>query len=296
MSTTVSSIIVATDFSPQSDRAVTRAAQLAAEHGAALEIVHAAPMPMPMPVWGDMAGGTWIENSELVAAGESRLARQRDDLASQFPITIGVHCEAAPPVGLVNARSEALGADLVVIGATGEGAIAQRLFGSTAQSLVRQARRPLLVVRTDAAQRYRHLLASTDFSDDAAQAARRARQLAPTAEISLFSALEQPRLRGDWFNSLDEATRQANLQKARDEAMLRMQPLATALGDPHARKYVRDGRASHELMQVLAECGADLLSVGAHGKSRLEAGLLGSTSLHAVAEAPCDVLVVPHIA
>jgi nucleotide-binding universal stress UspA family protein len=294
MSTTVSSIIVATDFSPQSDRAVARAAQLAAEHAATLEIVHAAPMPMPMPVWGDMAGGTWIENSELVAASEVRLRRQRDDLAREFSITINVHCEAAPPVNLVNARSVALGADLVVIGATGEGAIAQRLFGSTAQSLVRQARRPLLVVRNDASQRYRHLLVSTDFSDDAAQAAQRAWQLAPTAEISLFSALEQPRLRGDWFNSLDEATRQANLQKARDEAMLRMQPLASTLGDPHARKYVRDGRASHELPQVLAECGADLLSVGAHGKTRLEAGLLGSTSLHAVAEAPCDVLVVPH--
>jgi nucleotide-binding universal stress UspA family protein len=294
MSTTVSSIIVATDFSPQSDRAVTRAAQLAAEHGAALELVHAAPMPMPMPVWGDMAGGTWVENSELVEAGDARLRRQREALAGAYPITITVHCEAAPPVSLVTARGDALGADLVVIGATGEGAIAQRLFGSTAQSLVRQARRPLLVVRNEATQRYRHLLVSTDFSADAELAARRARALAPTAEISLFSALEQPRLRGDWFTSLDEATRQANLQKARDAAILRLQPLASALGDPHARKIVRDGRASHELPQVLADCGADLLSIGAHGKSRLEAGLLGSTSLHAVAEAACDVLVVPH--
>jgi nucleotide-binding universal stress UspA family protein len=293
MSQRIQSIVVATDFSEHAERAVLRAAQLAAEHGARLELVHAAPMPMPMPVWGDMAGGTWIENSELIAVGEQRLQRQRNDLLAQpqHPAEVSVHCEAAPPQPLVLARAEAQAADLIVIGATGEGALAQRLFGSTAQSIVRHARRPVLVARLPVIGPYHRLLIASDFSDDALRIARQARALAPQARVDLFSALENPRFTIQLFYGPDEATRQANLERARAAVRERLATLAAELGVADAPLHLRDGRASHELAGVLAESGADLLSVGAHGKTRLEAGVLGSTSLHAVAEAGCDVLV-----
>ena len=293
MNAPIRTIVVATDFSAQADRAIARAARLAVEHGARLRLVHAAPLPLPMPVWGDMAGGTWIENSELVAAGEARMQRQREALRAEHPIEIDLHCDAAPPVRLVLGQADEHDADLVVIGATGEGAVAQRLFGSTAQAIVRHARRDLLVVRGSSEHRYRRLLVASDFSDDATRAAHRARQLAPAAELAVFTALEQPRVRVAWFAGLDDATRAANLAKARDAAAARLRQLAGELGDSDAGMYVRDGVASHELPGVLAESGAELLAVGAHGKTRLEAGLLGSTSLHAVAESACDVLVVP---
>lgn len=293
MNQRIQSIVVATDFSEHAERAVLRAAQLAAQHGARLELVHAAPMPMPMPVWGDMAGGTWIDNAELVALGEQRLQRQRSDLLAQpeHPAEISVHCEAAPTQPLVLGRAEALGADLVVIGATGEGALAQRLFGSTAQSIVRHATTPVLVARLPVTGRYHRLLVATDFSDDALQAARAARQLAPEARVDLFSALEQPKASIVMFFGPDEATRAANLERAREALRQRLAALAAELGVAEAPLHLRDGRASHELAGVLADSGAELLSVGAHGKTRLEAGILGSTSLHAVAEARCDVLV-----
>jgi len=289
-------IVAATDFSDSADRALQRATRLASRHGARLELLHAAPLPMPMPVWGDMAGGTWIENTELVEASTQRLQRLRDGLQAAFPgLSIDLHCEAAPPMRMVLDRADAIGADLVVIGATGEGALARRLFGSTAQSIVRHARRPLLVVRSDAAGDYARLLVASDFSEDALRAARFSRALAADAVLSLFTALEQPRFRVELFDGLDEPTRAANLDRARHDVYQRLRELAVALGQPDALVHVRDGRASHELDEVLAETGADLLAVGAHGKTRLEAGLLGSTSLHAVAEAPCDVLVVPHV-
>jgi nucleotide-binding universal stress UspA family protein len=291
----IRTIVAATDFSPQADRALARAARIALEHGARLELVHAAPLPMPMPVWGDMAGGTWIDNGELAAAGVERMQQQRAALLAEHAIDVTVHSDAGPAARLVMARADELAADLIVIGATGEGAVARRLFGSTAQSIVRQLRRAVLVVRLEATDRYRQLLVASDFSDDADGAAHRARQLAPAAELAVFSALEQPRVSAGWFTGLDEATRAANLQRARETVAGRLRTLAAALGAPDARVVVRDGRASHELPAVLAECGTELLALGAHGKSRLEAGLLGSTTLHAVAEADCDVLVAPPV-
>ncbi len=294
MNATISSIVAATDFSETADLALERAARLAGQHGARLELVHASPLPIPMPVWGDMAGGTWIENSELVDAAQSRMERIRADLAGRYPgIEIALHCEASPPERLVLARGDENDADLIVIGATGEGALARRLFGSTAQSIVRHARRPLLVVRRPLAADYARLLIASDFSDDAMRAARLSRRLAPQAQVALFTALEQPRIRLDALG-LDDATRRANLDRARKTVYERLQQLAVDLGSAEALIHVRDGRASHELDDVLRATDADLLAIGAHGKTRIEAGLLGSTSLHAVAEAPCDVLVVPH--
>jgi nucleotide-binding universal stress UspA family protein len=286
-------IVVGTDFSEHAEQAVQRAARLAAAHGAIVELVHAAPMPAPMPVWGDMAGGTWIGDRELIEAAGRRLSEQCRELGDAHGIEVGFHCNAGPVVRLLRERADALDASLIVAGATGEGAIARRLFGSTAHAIVRGTPRAVLVVRLAPTASYGHLLVASDFSDDAERAARFARALAPTARLSMFGALEQPRLRGGWFENLDEATRLANLERARESARSRLREFAASPGDGDALVNVRDGRASHEVAAVVTDSGADLLSIGAHGKSRLEAGLLGSTSLHAVAEVGCDVLVMP---
>jgi nucleotide-binding universal stress UspA family protein len=286
-------IVVATDFSDHAEQAVRRAVQLAAAHGSILEIVHAAPMPAPMPVWGDMAGGTWLADDELMAGAGRRLERQREALQAEYGITVTVHCESGPVARLVHQRCEAMKTSLLVIGATGEGTVARRLFGSSAQSIVRGARCPVLVVRLPVVGSYEHVLVASDFSDDAERAGRLSHMLAPQARLSLFGALDQPKVTAGWFEGLDDATRHANLERARVQARARLRELAGRLGQPDALVHVRDGRASHELAGVLADSDAQLLSVGAHGKSRLEAGLLGSTSLHAVTEAGCDVLVVP---
>jgi nucleotide-binding universal stress UspA family protein len=289
----ISRILVATDFSDHADRAVARAAQLAARHGAALELLHAVPMPTPMPVWGDMAGATWIGDVELAVAAGNRMRRQADELAGEFGIEVGVFHESGPAQKVVQARVAERGIDLVVIGATGEGAWAQRLFGSNAQAIVRAAHCPVLVVRLPAGPDYQRLLVASDLSDHAAAAARLARSLAPEADVAMFGALEQPRVQAGWFEGLDDRARSENLERARTLMRDRLRAFAGELGAPDALVHVRDGRASHELAGVLADVEPELLSVGAHGKTRLEAGMLGSVSQHALNEARCDVLVVP---
>src|SRR3546814_9873988 len=62
---------------------------------------------------------------------------------------------------------------------------------------------------------------------------------------------------------------------------------------PQTKLYttVRDGNPDQEIDAFVGEVNAELLALGAHGKTRWEAGLLGSTTQHAVSHAPCDVLV-----
>lgn len=297
MGTSIQRILVATDFSEHARLALNRAARLARQHGAALELIYAAPLPLPTPVWGgDLGIGAGVDAAEVVQAGTRHLEKLAASVRERFGVEPALRCEPRAPVPLLRARCEDWKPDLLVIGATGEGAIARRLFGSTAQSIVRGSTVPVLVVRTAAEQDYGDLLAATDFSEDAQRAIQVARALAPAADLTLFSALDLPSVDAAPLLGLDPATREANLARAGKQVEASLRILASELGLPEARICVRTGRASHELPGVVESLGADLLCLGAHGKGRIESALLGSTSLHAAAEAGCDVLVVPHSA
>lgn len=293
MSTGIRSILAATDLSTQAARSVERAARLAVEHGARLELCCAAPMPMPLPVWGDMVSSAWVDDGELLASTRRQIGELAESLHASFGIHASIHCEPGNAGSMIPARALAERFDLLVIGATGEGAISRRLFGSTAQTIVRRAALPVLVVRRPAEATYARLIVATDFSQDALRAAQFATGLAPAAELTLFSALDLSSQRIEPLLGLDAGEREARLETARSHVRAELVNLAAAMGRPRARALVRDGRASHELEEAIAETRAELLSVGSHGKSRLEAGMLGSTSLHAVSEADCDVLVMP---
>ncbi len=293
MSTRIESILVATDLSEPAQLAVERAARLAWEHSARLDLCNAAPLPRPMPFWGDMVGANWFDTSEMLAETQRQLTAMASTLGERFGIQVGWHCEAADAGSMVPAHAQAGGYSLLVIGATGEGALSRRLFGSTAQTIVRSARTPVLVVRRQSTDGYARLLAATDFSEDALAAARFACALAPTAALTVFAALDLPTLRIDPTLGLNAAERATHLETARSRARSALVDLAAKLGRADGHAIVRDGRPSHELPALISELDAELLSVGSHGKSRLEASMLGSTSLHTVNEANCDVLITP---
>lgn len=293
MPTPIRAILAATDFSEPSLRAVERAAHIAGEQGTTLEVITVVPPPDPVPVWGDMAVGAWMDNSEVVAGAEHQLEALLAKLKHHFGFSPHGRCEVGNPGFAVPARAEAIGADLLVIGATGEGAFARRLFGSTANTIARHTPCPLLVVRREDRGTYARVLVATDFSATSVRAARLACRIAPAAGFDLFSALEVPAIRVEGLLGIDAETREANLARARHKANTRLLELAVELDKPGARVHVRDGRASHELDALALAIEADLVVVGSHRKSRLEAGIMGSTSLHAIQSTPCDVLLVP---
>ncbi len=290
----IRTILAATDFSAHAELATQRAGLLARELDAGLELIHVHTGLGPGPIWSDPGGGVLIDESRIVENLRERLETLREALQRKYSITAHATIETGAVHRRVHERARDVQADLVVIGATGAGAIARRLFGSRAHTLVRTAERPVLVVRLPAAGAYARALVATDFSHDAERAARIGNRLAPEAAFTFLAALDLPAHHSEPVMGLDEQERAARLQDARERARTQLRALADTLGHPAAAILIRDGRASDELPEVVREIDAELLCIGAHGKSRLEAGLLGSTSLHAIAEAPCDVLVAPH--
>lgn len=288
-------ILAATDFSAAAERALERAVQLAKAHDARLELVHTFDAAPVMPAWGDPGGGAWIGEKMFMDGVRDQLEQTRSRLASEHAIEINASLEVGPAHRQIAHHAAASNADLVVIGASGSSGLVQRLLGSTAQNVVRSSHVPVLVVRLPGDKAYANLVLATDFSEDALAAAQLALLLAPDGDMHLLHAYESL-----YDNNLAHEAMQADDRKAmqHEERVHVGEQLDATRRKLHAMRpqtklhaTVRDGNPDQEIDAFVGEVNAELLALGAHGKTRWEAGLLGSTTQHAVSHAPCDVLV-----
>lgn len=292
MTTSPKTLLAATDFSAHGDLAVERAARLAARRHARLEIIHVLQGLGSTPWWSESLRDD--EDEVLVRRSREKLQELAGRLSAGHGIEVGTTQLRGSMAPVLAAHAAKAGAPLLVLGATGAGAVARRLLGSSTQAVLRTSAVPVLVVRNRADHDYRKAIFATDFSDGAEAAISEGLSLAPGANTVFFSALDMPRHQMEPTLGLDNHTRATKLQEAREAIRERLGTLAARMGHDGAGIVVRDGRASEELPVLVNEVGADLLCLGSEPHPALERWMLGSTSAHAVAEAACDVLVVPH--
>jgi nucleotide-binding universal stress UspA family protein len=137
-------ILVPTDFSELSNKALKSALALAQRFHAKIDLVHVLEAP-PYPEFG--YAHIPMKEAGLRQAAESELAKLRD----KFPALIGL-IDYTPirtgnaPYEIVQTARE-LNADLVVIATHGRTGIKRLALGSTAEKVVRHAHCPVLVLR-----------------------------------------------------------------------------------------------------------------------------------------------------
>ena len=140
-------VLVATDGSPISERAVETAAQLAARVGARLTVV-TVEAPYPYSAVGEssaIAGADY--QAKVGAAASARLAR-----AKEIAAAAGVECqtslqEASDVYRGVIAAAEQTGAGLLVVASQGRRGLSALMLGSETQKLLAHTSVPVLVVR-----------------------------------------------------------------------------------------------------------------------------------------------------
>jgi nucleotide-binding universal stress UspA family protein len=140
---TFSKILVATDFSEESDTALQAAIDVARQFNARLEIVHV--LEVELEPFGFGALATAADNGVLLNSIDRQLAARADQARRA-----GVTCETTalegkPDVEIVR-RANDTGADLVVVGTHGRTGLAHVVMGSVAERVVQHARRPVLAV------------------------------------------------------------------------------------------------------------------------------------------------------
>jgi nucleotide-binding universal stress UspA family protein len=138
------SIVVGTDGSEHSLKAVTRAMALAEQRGAELHIVHV--LHIPSNLLGALS---------QVPADIAELARSQQHMVWETvaPIIEGapmevhkVDLDGYPPDAIVD-YAKSIGADLIVVGSRGRGELAALVLGSTSHRIVHLAPCDVLVVK-----------------------------------------------------------------------------------------------------------------------------------------------------
>jgi len=141
-------ILVATDFSPASEAALTYGRELASNFGAQLLVAHVAGNVLTRPYTG--GDGIAFVDPELQRALEAGAHRQLEAVIStedreQRRARGIVITSNAPATAIVEYAKEE-GVDLIVLGTHGRGAVAHLLVGSVAERVVRSASCPVLTV------------------------------------------------------------------------------------------------------------------------------------------------------
>ena len=144
----VRSILLPTDFSECAGHAVPAAASLARLTGARLVCLHVVEPVVPPVSWTPVAEP--LPSAEIGEQLEDAAARELPKIAASEECAglevedVVAHGEAASEIVRV-ARER--GVDLIVISSHGRTGLGRILFGSTAESVVRHAPCPVLVVK-----------------------------------------------------------------------------------------------------------------------------------------------------
>jgi len=287
-------ILAATDLSGPARHAVDRAVRLADETGARLAALHVVSQGTVDGLRRLLGEGTPVVELRILDEARSALDRQLAELIDGRSVSAEARVAVGVVVSEIVSQAEAEAADLLVLGARGEGFLRHLLLGTTAERLLRKTARPVLMVRQLPHDRYRRVVVAVDFSDSSAVALRLARTLAPAADLVLLHAFEVPFEYKLQFAGVDDATIARYRHQAREHALRELEAFAAAAGSAAAgaRLSVHHGEASRVILEREQQEGCDLLVVGKRGQSVVEELLLGSVTRHVLAEASGDVLVV----
>ena len=286
-------LLAATDLSAPSRHAALRAAMLARQTGAQLELMHVlekGALDALRRLLGD--DGDALPERIRAQAQES-LTQLCTEVGATLGASVGQHLEEGAVVESSVALAERLNASLLIVGARGASFMRHWLLGATAERLLRKTLRPILVVKQPPRDVYQSVLVPVDFSPWSQGALRLAQAVAPQAKLILLHAYEVPFEGKMRFAGVAEEAIQRHRVATRQDALARLHQSAAdaSIAEAGWLPVLIHGPAAPRILEQEEEQGADLVVLGKHGAGMTEELLLGSVTKHVLAQARCDVLV-----
>lgn len=280
-------ILVATDLSSRADRAVRRAALLAAATGAELSI---------LCVIDDDQPESMIEAERHEAA--ALLTRAAEGLPELRALAPAILVEVGDPFDAILRAAEARGADLIVLGEHRRRLLRDVLVGTTLERVIRLTRRPVLMVTSLPDGPYRRVLAATDLSPESGRAiaAAAGTGLFAGAALTLLHAREAPGLGAMAMADLPpgavDGHAQATARDARSE-LLRFIAGLDLPGVSRPEPLVETQPPAHAIAAAAKRLRPDLLVIGTAGGGGVARAMLGSVAAEVLRRVAGDTLVMP---
>lgn len=275
-SVSLANILVATDFSETSARALEQALSLARQYNSRIYLIHVIPVDLMMA-------------PELAEASREKMrsaAQQGMERILASGIFCGVSHEEIIVEGSlwpsIDALIKKLGIDLIVVGAHGKGFIQKLLIGSSAEEIFRQARVPVLTVGPAVWREpfygveLKNILFATAFGPGAERQAAYAFSLAQEhrSRLTLLHVQQQP----------DEE--QAIVHQLRE-----LIPSGVEL---HCLPLFRveQGLPVNKILRVAEDTQANLIVIGAKSRKALAGHVPHTKAYQVVCGASCPVLTI----
>lgn len=277
-------LLMTTDLSARSDRALERAIHLAREHDAELTIVHVVDEDL----------------RKSIADSQEKSAREAiQDLVDTLTTGDGPQISIEVLFGKAHADildlSKRLDAELIVLGMHREDAFKDMFRGTTAERVIRASNVPILLVKERTRDPYRQVLVGVDFSVYSRRAIEFAVKLVPAGQFHLVHAYDVP-FKGFLYGR--DTEREVSKQQEAEFQRMVEEEMGTFLSTlrteaPKLERIMRQGLVRDVIHQQVDGLKPDLLVVGTHGRTGVAGAFLGSVAEDLLRNPPCDVLAVP---
>jgi len=283
----LASIMVATDFSPASARAVDYAVSLARRFSLRVYVTHIVGHPghaAPEPDPGAPAAESFRQQAE-------RHAKELENSGRLFGVPYLVLIEEGTLWPAIEQLIERYKIDLLVLGTHGASGVRKVLAGSSAEAIFRQARIPVLTAGPEATEEplfeaeFKSILCATDFGPGAERAAACAFALAQEHRARLLMLHVSTRSEG--LTERDVVYERESIVRTLQELLPTGYELTC-----QQQFHLAYGKPVEEILRVAQETDADLIVIGAKPRENLAGHIPHTKAYRIVCGAKCPVLTV----
>lgn len=280
-------ILVASDLSPNCDRAMARAIMLATQSKAKLHVIHVPPTYH------------FVGKQKQAQTLRDELANSLQDYLTGYALNDGVKSNvvignSSNAYEEIIAAGENVNADLIVMGLHNKVGLVDMFVGTTVERVIRKGLKPVLMVKDKPRAHYTSLVAGVDFSGACSHAFTTALEITPAAKVSLVHSFDFPdspkgnkieALSGDVIERLESEHMDAFVkQHQKSLKKFKVTP-------KYFEHTTVKGPAAKTLIKQVKNSNADLLAVGVNARAGLGHLKIGGVASHLLSNPPCDILV-----
>lgn len=276
-------LLMATDLSARSDRALERAVTLAREHSAKLTVVHVVDEDLPAS----------LADAQEKAAKQA-IHKHIGGLTAGNGPHISIEIVFGRAYVDILEMSEKTEAEMIVLGMHREDAFKDMFRGTTVERIIRAGNVPTLLVKDRVSGPYRQIIVGVDFSVYSRRAVEFAVKFVPGGDFHLVHAYDVP-FKGFLYghDTRREVSKQhqVQFQQMIDEEMASFLSSLEASASKLER-VMQEGTVREVIHRQISRLKPDLLVIGTHGRTGVAHAFLGSVAEDLLRAPPCDVLAV----
>ncbi|MBI4455286.1 MAG: universal stress protein [Acidobacteria bacterium] len=307
-------VLLATDGSKYSEAAVDLLPRLPLPDGSEVTLLAVVEPVRPLfaaehPIIGKQISEAFEGFRTKLREGAHRLLLREEQRLRTRGLAVNTTMREGHVSDQIVAACRELPSDLLVIGSRGLGEFRGLLLGSVSQQVVKHAPCSVLIVklRREGSERPADLLTpekhddaglrvllAYDGSPDASAALQTLKSLPLGAGVAVRVLTVVPELSRYGFDSASLRLLTEVWEEERQAAELAANQAVQEIGitATNVSAQIRDGDPAEQVLKAAGELGADVIMLGAKGKSAIERFFLGSVSTHVLHGAPCSVWIV----